>query len=181
MRGDAILIASSFVFRFVYVTEITYLGPMPRLHPATHCTLERPVRQPGQPGPVAQCRAHPGTASPARPGVAASPRASGGWAWFQARPPSPRIAVQVRGLYPSHSDSDGSGYSRGPRSGSVSGSLDRRWSRRWAFFNGTAAAGSIWNLDTPEFIHEFMKHMNSHMKKSYEFICYMNSYMNSYI
>ena len=38
----------------------------------------------------------------------------------------------------------------------------------------------IWNLGTPEFIYEFMKHMNSFMKKSYEFIVYMNSYMNSY-
>ena len=33
----------------------------------------------------------------------------------------------------------------------------------------------IWNLGTPEFIYEFMKHMNSYMKKSYEFIGYMNS------
>ena len=32
----------------------------------------------------------------------------------------------------------------------------------------------IWNLGTPEFIYEFMKHMNSYMKKSYE---YMNSYI----
>ena len=39
----------------------------------------------------------------------------------------------------------------------------------------------IWNLGTPEFIYEFMKHMISYMKKSYEFIGYMNSYMNSYI
>ena len=31
MRGEAILIASSFLFRFVFfVTEITFLGPMPR-------------------------------------------------------------------------------------------------------------------------------------------------------
>ena len=39
----------------------------------------------------------------------------------------------------------------------------------------------IWNLGTPEFIYVSMKHMNSYMKKSYEFIVYMNSYMNSYI
>ena len=28
----------------------------------------------------------------------------------------------------------------------------------------------IWNLGTPEFIYEFMKHRNSYMKKSNEFI-----------
>ena len=39
----------------------------------------------------------------------------------------------------------------------------------------------IWNLGTPAFIYEFMKSINSYMKKSYEFIVYMNSYMNSYI
>ena len=39
---------------------------------------------------------------------------------------------------------------------------------------------SIWKLGTPKFIHEVMKHMNSYMKKSYEFIIYMNSYVNSY-
>ena len=37
---------------------------------------------------------------------------------------------------------------------------------------------TIWNLGTPEFIYEFMKHMTSYMKK---FIGYMNSCMNSYI
>ena len=37
----------------------------------------------------------------------------------------------------------------------------------------------IWNLGTPEFIYEFMKHTNSNMKKSYEFLVCMNSYMNS--
>ena len=36
---------------------------------------------------------------------------------------------------------------------------------------------NIWNLVTPEFIYEFMKHMHSYMKKSYEFIDYMNSYI----
>ena len=46
---------------------------------------------------------------------------------------------------------------------------------------GQPAGAGIWNLGTPEFIYEFMKHMNSCMKKSYEFIGYMNSYMNSYI
>ena len=29
MLGDVILIASRFILRFVFVTEITYLGPMP--------------------------------------------------------------------------------------------------------------------------------------------------------
>ena len=32
----------------------------------------------------------------------------------------------------------------------------------------------ICNIGTPEFMYEFMKHMNSYMKKSYEFIVYMN-------
>ena len=39
----------------------------------------------------------------------------------------------------------------------------------------------IWNLGTPEFIYKFMKDMHSYMKKLYEFMVYMNSYMNSYI
>ena len=39
----------------------------------------------------------------------------------------------------------------------------------------------IWNLGKPEFIYEFMKHMNSYMKESYEFIDDMNLYRNSYI
>ena len=42
----------------------------------------------------------------------------------------------------------------------------------------------IWNLDTQEFIYEFMKHMNSNMKKLHEFIGYIyiyiyNDHMNS--
>ena len=43
----------------------------------------------------------------------------------------------------------------------------------------TVSSGNV--LGTPEFIYEFMKHMNSYIKKSYEFIVYMDSYMNSYI
>ena len=38
-----------------------------------------------------------------------------------------------------------------------------------------------WNLGTPKFINEFMKHLNSYMKKSYEFIVDMNLYMNPHI
>ena len=40
----------------------------------------------------------------------------------------------------------------------------------------------IWNLGTPKFIYEFMNSWNiciHILKKSYEFIVYMNSYMNS--
>ena len=50
-----------------------------------------------------------------------------------------------------------------------------------SFLQSWAFVGNIWNLGTPEFIYEFMKHKNSYMKKSYEFIGYMISYMNSYI
>ena len=47
-----------------------------------------------------------------------------------------------------------------------------------------------WNLGTPKFINEFMKHLNSYMKKSYECIdlyefiyefIYMNSYTHQFI
>ena len=38
----------------------------------------------------------------------------------------------------------------------------------------------IWNLGISKFIYEFMKHINSYMKRSDEFIVYMNLYMYSY-
>ena len=39
----------------------------------------------------------------------------------------------------------------------------------------------IWNLGTPKFIYEFIKHTNSYMKKSYEFVVSMNSYTYEFI
>ena len=142
-------------------------GPVPparRPGPADWCQITRPVR-----GHLSLIRIVPGLAS-----HALSLRRAVDWPMARSRGLPSRSHLQRRTRATGCRQADRL-CRAGPRS------VGHGDPNNLTGQGSSHAGAAIWKLGTPEFIHELIKRMNSYMKKSCEFIVYMNHMLYEFV